>query len=161
MSEPAIQDRLNDNFCWGCGADNLEGLQLKSHWSNGVAIARWRPAPLYAAGPRDVLNGGIIATLLDCHGICTAIAATYDREGRMIGSQPDIWCVTARLDVAYLQPTPITADVELRASVVEHGNRSSKVECGLAALGVERARAIVHAVRVDPEWRHGGSERTA
>jgi acyl-coenzyme A thioesterase PaaI-like protein len=158
MTGPAIQDRLVDNFCWGCGADNPEGLQLKSHWLDGEAVALWLPAPRFAAGPRHVLNGGIIATLLDCHGICTAVAATYDREGREIGTPPDLWCVTARIEVEYLQPTPIDAAVELVARVIDHGNRSSLVECRLGSLGIDRARATVRAVRVEQEWRHGGTD---
>jgi len=28
----AIQDQMTGNHCWGCGADNPEGLQLKSFW---------------------------------------------------------------------------------------------------------------------------------
>ena len=78
---PAIQDQLHDNFCWGCGADNPDGLQLKSSWDGTVATATWTPDAVHAAGPRHLLNGGIIATVLDCHGVCTAIADAYEREG--------------------------------------------------------------------------------
>ena len=33
-----FQDLMHDNFCWGCGADNPDGLQLKSRWDAGA----WR-----------------------------------------------------------------------------------------------------------------------
>ena len=78
MHDVAIQDRLRDNFCWGCGADNPDGLHLKSYWDGRAAVATFVPADMFAAGPRHVLNGGIVATLLDCHGVCAAIAQAYD-----------------------------------------------------------------------------------
>ena len=71
----AFQDQIPDNFCFGCGADNPDGLHLKSEWEGDIAVARWTPWPSHAAGPKHILNGGIIATLLDCHGVCTAIDA--------------------------------------------------------------------------------------
>ena len=111
----AFQDRMHDNFCFGCGADNPDGLQLKSAWGADdpeVAVAQWTPGPVHAAGPRHILNGGIIATLLDCHGICTAVADAYRREGRDVGSDPDLWYATASMQVDYLRPTPIDEPVD-------------------------------------------------
>jgi acyl-coenzyme A thioesterase PaaI-like protein len=151
----AFQDRMRDNFCWGCGADNPDGLQLKSRWEGDVAVARWRPDAVFAAGPRTILNGGIIATLLDCHGVCTAIADAYRREGREIGAPPDLWYATARLDVTYARPTPLDAAVSLTGRVVEVDGRATTVECALEADGTPRANASVRAVRVPDEWRHG------
>ena len=73
----AFQDLMHDNFCWGCGADNPDGLQIKTVWDGDTSLTRWTPQPQFAAGPRHILNGGIIATLLDCHGVCTAIADRF------------------------------------------------------------------------------------
>jgi acyl-coenzyme A thioesterase PaaI-like protein len=157
VPEEAFQDKMVGNYCWGCGADNPAGLQLKSYWDGSVAVARWRPGPEYAAGPRHVLNGGIIATLLDCHGVCSAIAHTYRKENRTIGSEPDIWCATASMTVEYLRPTPIEALVLLRARVVTEERRVTTVECVLEAADKECARASVRAVRVPDEWRHGAT----
>src|SRR4051794_41774533 len=61
----AFQDRMHDNFCFGCGADNPDGLQLKSAWDTvdpEVAVAEWMPGPVHAAGPPHILNGGRPAT---------------------------------------------------------------------------------------------------
>lgn len=155
----SFQDQMHDNFCWGCGADNPDGLQLKSRWGEGeerdVAVAQWQSHPEYAAGPRHVLNGGIIATLLDCHGVCTAIADAYGREDRAIGSDPDLWYATAAMGVEYLRPVPIAAVVSLRGRVVAVEERFTTVECELEADGKVRARASVRAVRVPDSWRHG------
>ena len=111
MPAIAIQDQLVDNHCWGCGADNPEGLHLKSFWDGEVATAIFLPHARFAAGPVHVLNGGIIATLLDCHGVCTAIARAYDNEQRPIGSEPEIWHATTSMTVDFLRPTPIGEDV--------------------------------------------------
>lgn len=151
-----FQDLMHDNFCWGCGADNPDGLQLKSEWSAddpAVAVARFTPSPAHAAGPRHVLNGGIIGVLLDCHGICTAVADAYRREGRAVGSEPELWYATSALQIEFLRPTPIDALVELEGRVVAVDGRSTTVECALSAAGKPRARATVGAVRVPDSWR--------
>jgi acyl-coenzyme A thioesterase PaaI-like protein len=159
VHDVAIQDRLRDNFCWGCGADNPDGLHLKSYWDGSLAVATFVPAVMFAAGPRHVLNGGIIATLLDCHGVCTAMARAYDAEKRAIGSDPDIWLATTSIEVAYLRPTPLAQQLELTGRVLDAdpaaGQRETSVECVLSSAGKERARATVRSVRVPEEWRHG------
>ena len=146
---------MHDNFCWGCGADNPDGLQIKTVWEGDTSLTRWAPSPQFAAGPKHILNGGIIATLLDCHGVCTAIADRYRSQAREIGSDPEIWCATASMAVEYLRPTPIDAEVELRATVGDVDERFSTIEVVLAADGKDRARATVTAVLVPESWRHG------
>lgn len=160
MSGQAFQDMMVDNYCWGCGADNPVGLQLKSHWEGHVAVAQWQPTAEYAAGPRHILNGGIIATLLDCHGVCTAVATAYGNQHRAIGSEPEIWYATTAMTVEYLRPTPLDAAVYLKASVVELDDRMTTVQCTLTAANKERARATVRSTRVPETWRHGATRPT-
>jgi hypothetical protein len=155
MEPRAIQDQIRDNYCWGCGADNPTGLHLKSYWDGELAIAKWTPSEEFAAGPRHFLNGGIIATLLDCHGVCTAVADAYQREGREIGADPEIWLATTLLSVEYSRPTPIAEEVELVAHLTDFDDRSASVECVLRAGGKDRVDATVHARRVPAQWRHG------
>ena len=157
MADKAIQDEMVGNYCWGCGADNPVGLHLKSYWDGEVAVAQWTPGHEYAAGPRHFLNGGIIATLLDCHGICTAVASAYQREQRSIRTEPEIWFATASLSVDYLRPSPIDSLVQLSARVVSQDDRTITVDCVLRASEKERARASVGAVRVPDDWRHGST----
>ena len=154
----AFQDLMPFNHCWGCGADNPAGLRLKSRWSADdpeVAIATFRPSAEHMAGPRHVLNGGIIATILDCHGVCTSVADAYRHEGRAIGRGETIWFATVSLDVIYRAPAQIDTPVELHAEVVERGERKTLVECTLVAGGDVCARAAVTAVRVPPSWLQG------
>ena len=152
---PSIQAQIPDNFCFGCGADNPDGLHLQSHWHDGGATAVFAPWPAHAAGPRTILNGGIIATLLDCHGICTALADAYEREGRPIGSDPQLWFATSKLAVEYLRPAPLDAPVELAATISAVDGGTTTVACELHAAGKLRARATVTAVRVPDNWRDG------
>jgi acyl-coenzyme A thioesterase PaaI-like protein len=149
----AIQDLLPDNLCFGCGPHNEKGFRIKSYWRGGEAVCEYRPEPHQTAGPEHILNGGVIATLIDCHSICTALAHTYTAEGRAIGSEPTLWFATGRLDVRYLKPTPIDAPVELRARVTAATDRKISLSCTLASGGVITAEADVTAVRVPDEWR--------
>jgi len=153
MTERAFQDRFQSNLCWGCGAENHQGLRLKSFWSGEEAVSTFEPSPHHAAGPPHVLNGGIIATLIDCHSICTAIADAYRREGREIGTGELIWYVTATLEVTYVRPTPIDKPVTLKAHVREHHGKKAWVDCTVLSGGVECARGKVLAIRVSEEWR--------
>lgn len=148
----AFQDGMPFNHCWGCGADNPDGFQLKSYWEGEQAVATWRPRPQYMAGPEHVLNGGVISTLIDCHAICTAVADGYRREERPIGEGETIWYVTGTLEVTFLKPTPIDQPVHLSASVARQEGRKSWVEVTLSSQGEPCARGNVLAIRVPLEW---------
>jgi acyl-coenzyme A thioesterase PaaI-like protein len=154
LAARAIQDEMRvENWCYGCGPQNPEGLQIKSYWEGNQALCTYQPRTAFMAGPRHVLNGGIIATLIDCHSICTAIAAIYQAEQRPIGSDPPIWCVTGSLELQYLRPTPIDQPVVLRARVESSQGRRTTIACTLSSGEVERVHGRVVAVRVPPSWR--------
>ncbi len=148
----AIQDVIPHNHCFGCGPLNAHGLGIKSYADGDAAVCTFQPSPHHMAGPTHVLNGGIIATIIDCHCVLTAIADAYRAAGRELGSEPRIWCVTAALKVDYLAPTPIAASVELRARVREAVGRKRIVECTLRSGGQAKARAEVVAVEVPSTW---------
>lgn len=134
--------------CWGCGRNNPDGLQLKSFWDGDEAVAHFIPRN-YFTGHKGVLNGGIIATLIDCHCMGLAMAHAHRAEGRPIGSQPLITYVTASLKVDYLKPTPLTdKPVELRARVEKIDGRKTWMNCSLYAAGEETARGEVLGVRI-------------
>src|SRR3984957_11354032 len=158
MSTKPVQDQMIGNYCGGCGADNNAGLHLKSYWDGEIAVAEWIPSDEYAAVPQHFLNGGIIATLLDCHGVCTAIASAYQREPREIGTDPEIWYATTSMSVEYQRPVPIYSTVQLMARVAAHEDRTTTVTCVLSSEGKQRAQASVRSVRVPDHWRHGKND---
>jgi acyl-coenzyme A thioesterase PaaI-like protein len=129
------------------------GPKTRADWDGEEVVAVFTPQPWHSAGPERFLNGGVIATVIDCHCVCTATADCYRREGRAIGGEPNIWCVTASLKVDYLKPTPIDRAVTLRASIVEVSGKKIRLACGVFAGEQECARGEVLAIRVDPAWR--------
>ena len=151
----AIQDSIPHNHCWGCGTLNPRGLHVKSYPEGDGAVCRFQPAPEHMAGPTEVVNGGIIAAVIDCHSICTALADAYRAAGREVGSEPLLWSVTASLKIDYLAPTPISEPMELHARVRSVSGRKRVVECTVRSGGRECARAEVVAVEVPAEWRAG------
>jgi acyl-coenzyme A thioesterase PaaI-like protein len=151
----AFQDLMEHNFCFGCGAKNFNGLQIKSYWDGEESVCTFQPQRHHMAGPRHILNGGIIGVIIDCHCICTAIADAYKRDQREIGSTPMIWYATASMKVDYLRPTPINQPVQLRARVAEVADKKSTINCSLTSSDKECARAEVLAIRVPAEWFTG------
>ena len=152
IDEPAFQDAFSENHCWGCGTLNPHGLQIKSYWSGDEAICTWQPQPYHTSGPPHILNGGIIAVLMDCHCVCTAVAAAYRTEGRALTSEPRVFYATASLQVTYLRPVPIAESVVIRAQITSVAERKTLLTCSVSAGGEECARGEVVAVRVPPAW---------
>jgi acyl-coenzyme A thioesterase PaaI-like protein len=149
MQPPALQDHIRPfgQTCWGCGQANDHGLRIRSHWEGEEGVCRWTPEPHHVAGP-GFLNGGIIATILDCHMAITATAHAYREAGRELGADPALVYVTASLRVDYLKPTPIAGPVELRARVTAQSARKITVACRLLSGGQETARGEAVFVNV-------------
>lgn len=135
------------SHCFGCGPANAAGLQIQTHWDGEVGVCRHTPGPEYMAYP-GVVYGGLIACLMDCHGIGTAIAAAYQAEGRPPYSEPRINMVTGNLNVSYLAPTPLGGELVLRARPVEVGPKKVLVACELSAAGKVTAKGEILGVRV-------------
>jgi len=149
MSEKAFQDYYPDHWshCYGCGRLNEQGLQIKSYWDGAESVCVFQPRPYHIAIPGYVY-GGLIASLIDCHGTGTASAALYQAEDRPVGSEPAARFVTASLHVDYLKPTPLNEVLELRGQVEEVKGRKIVVNVSLAVKGEVTAKGQVVAVRV-------------
>ena len=148
MEERAFQDQGSVSHCHGCGADNPKGLQLKSFWDGDEAIATWKAEPHHCGGSKEIVNGGIIASLIDCHSLNLAIAQAYRAENRPIGSSPRIGFVTGNLNVSYLKPAPIAEPLHLRARIMRIEGRKAWVSCTLSAAGEVCATGEVLGIRV-------------
>jgi acyl-coenzyme A thioesterase PaaI-like protein len=153
MAEKAFQDFYAEvtSHCYGCGRLNPEGLQIKSFWEGEESVCRFQPRPYHTALPGYVY-GGLIASLIDCHGTGTAAAARYREEQRGMDTDPAVRFVTASLHVDYLAPTPIDAVLELRGRVKEIKGKKVVVAISLSARGAVCARGEVVAVQVPPDW---------
>jgi len=149
MNEKAFQDFYPDelNYCYGCGRLNEHGLKLKSYWDGEETTATFKPRPYHIAIPGYVY-GGLIASIIDCHGTGTAAAATYRAEGREMGTEPALRFVTASLHVEYLRPTPLGVSLEVRGKVKEIKGRKVVVNVTLSAEREICAKGEVVAVRM-------------
>ncbi|HEY1135035.1 MAG TPA: PaaI family thioesterase [Nocardioides sp.] len=115
--DTSLQDTyFPDLSCFGCGPANAKGLQLRSFADGERVTAAFTPWPEHDNG-LGFLNGGIIATVLDCH---SAAAVTHTAHERGWPSDPGVPLpyVTAGLDVRYRRPTPLTATLTLGAEVL-------------------------------------------
>jgi acyl-coenzyme A thioesterase PaaI-like protein len=149
MTERAFQDQGSVEHCYGCGADNGSGLRIKSRWDGDEAVATWQAQPHHCGGRKDIVNGGVIATLIDCHSLNLAIADAYRREQRPIGSAPRIGYVTGQLSISYRKATPINETLQLRARIAKIDGRKIWVTCTLSALGEVCAIGEVLGIRVE------------
>ncbi len=154
MSSPAFQDHYPDELshCYGCGRLNADGLQIKSIWEGDESVARFTPRSYHTAIPGYVY-GGLLASLIDCHGTGTATAAAYRAEGRELGSEPIPRYVTAALNVSYLRPTPLGGVLEIRGRVKEVKGRKVVVEAWIVAEGETCVRGEVVAVQMPETMR--------
>lgn len=149
MNASAFQDAYPDDLshCYGCGRLNEHGLQLKSYWDGEETVAVFTPRPYHVALPGFVY-GGLIASLVDCHGTASAAAAACRAEGRELGSEPPVRFVTAALHVDYLRPTPLGGPLEIRGWIEEIKGRKIVVAETVSAGGQLCARGRVVAVRL-------------
>ena len=147
MSEKAFQDTYPDDLshCYGCGRLNEHGLQLKSYWDGDESVAVIKPQPYHTAIPGFVY-GGLLASIIDCHGTGTASAAAYRAENREMGSLPPLRFVTASLHVDFMRPTPIEGPLEVRGKVKEIKPRKVVVAAEVTAGGQVCAKGEVVAV---------------
>ncbi len=149
MEHNGVQDYYPEelSYCYGCGRLNEHGHHVKSYWDGNESVARFTPEEYHIAVPGYVY-GGIIASIIDCHGTGTAALASYRSEGRDPGSQPPLRVVTASLQVDYLKPTPLGIELKLRGNVIEINTRKVISEIRVLADGVITARGRVVAVRM-------------
>jgi acyl-coenzyme A thioesterase PaaI-like protein len=128
-------------------------MQIKSYRDGDETVCTYTPRPEQSAGPLQYVYGGTIASIIDCHCIGTAIANYYRKEGREVGEGDEIWCVTGRLTVNYLAPTPIDRDVNLRAVIAECHEKKTVVTCRVYSGDTQTAEGEVIAIRVPNSWR--------
>ena len=144
----SLQERYGpDSVCFGCGPANPRGLHIRSFpdAESGAVVAHWMPEPHHHAF-QNVLNGGIIGTLLDCH--CNWTAAHHLMARRGADHPPTT--VTADYHIRLLKPTPTDSELTLRAHVVDSTDDRATVEGTLEADGTVTATCRATFVAVKP-----------
>jgi len=137
------------NQCFGCGAANPKGLGLESFPTaespDAEVVAQWSPEPHHAAF-ENILNGGIIGTLLDCHSTWTAVWHLMQRDG--LDRAPA--CVTGDFHVKLEAPTSTERPVTISARAVASEGRKVTVEAVLRSGDRITATCSGHFIAVKP-----------
>lgn len=125
----AIQDEYAEDYAWcyGCGRLNKEGLQLRTGWDGEKTVTMYMPRSEHTAIPGFVY-GGLIGSLVDCHGTGSAALALHRKNGHEPGDgvEPPRF-VTASLHVDFLKPTPQDAVLKAVGIVEEIHPKKWKV----------------------------------
>lgn len=152
-SAPAFQDSYPEEtkHCYGCGARNEHGYRLRSFREGADSVCRFTPEPFHTSLPGFVY-GGLIASLVDCHGTGSAAEAAYRAAGRPLGSEPPFRFVTASLRVDFRRPTPLGVELLLRARALEVRERKVRIAVTVEAGGLVTAEGEVLAVRLPEDW---------
>ncbi|MGB1435393.1 MAG: PaaI family thioesterase [Candidatus Thalassarchaeaceae archaeon] len=119
-----MQEKFAPNsICFGCGPANEKGLKIKSYRNNEGLEMEFETSEEHQAFP-GIINGGIIGTLLDCHGNWVAAIALMDEEG---GENPPC-TVTASYSINLRRPTPANSKLNIKGKVIEIKGKMVKVE---------------------------------
>ena len=144
--ELSLQERYGSHtICFGCGPANEEGLHIRSIPDGDEVVLEWQPEPHHQAF-ENVLNGGVIGTLFDCHSNWTA--AYHLMRARGADKPPTT--VTADFYVRLLKPTPTDRPVTIRARVVDSRDDQATVEAEMTAGGRVTATCRATFVAVGP-----------
>lgn len=143
-----FQKYMPGDVCFGCGHSNPDGLQIKSYWDGDDCVCVWQPEKKHQGWP-DITCGGIIATLIDCHCMASAMATAIRNENRPLGSEPEYRFATGTLLIKYLKPTPMASPLTLRAKVTHiKDERIYTLHCDLFAENQKTVEADVTAFLV-------------
>jgi acyl-coenzyme A thioesterase PaaI-like protein len=145
----SIQESLYPELtCFGCGHANPHGFHLRSYQEGDLTLAEFSPRPEHDNG-FGFLNGGIIATVLDCHGAAAVMWAVAQRGWTGTAGAP-VPFVTASFDVKFQRPTPLGPVVRLTAAPESIDPHRITVRSELAADGKVRAVMMATWVRFRP-----------
>ncbi len=135
--------------CFGCGPANDQGLRIRSFPAADTADAHvlcdFTPEKHHEAF-ENVLNGGIIGAVLDCHMNWTTIFHLMKKNG--LDHAP--CCVTADFKVTLKRPTPLGL-VHVDAHVVSSTDDRATIEALMTANGKITAIGTGTFVAVKPD----------
>ncbi|MCZ4695545.1 PaaI family thioesterase [Ancylomarina euxinus] len=148
-----IQDYYPDHFgqCYGCGRLNEQGYQLKTSWDGDETLSVFTPSEYHTAIPGSVY-GGLLASLIDCHGTGSAALALAKEKGIELKEYNAPRCVTGSLQVSYKKPTPIDSDLEIRGVIKEVKGKKVTVDIRLFSKGEVRVTGEVIAIQVPDDF---------
>ncbi|MEO9220619.1 MAG: PaaI family thioesterase, partial [Mycobacteriaceae bacterium] len=139
---PAAAKTAGPDQAWSLFRFNPQGIPLDVYFDGSTARATLRTDALME-GPPDHLHGGFSAHLMDC-----MLGVLLQALGKRV--------VTARLDVRYLQRTPLDATAALHARVVNVSGRKIVAAGWIEVEGqrtVEAKGLFIEITRAEGEAR--------
>lgn len=130
----------NDRFCFVCGKENAEGLQLTPEVDPVQKTACLKLSiPRKFQGWSGIAHGGILSTLFDEAAIYSCLEIS-----------PQL--VTAEISMRYLKPVPVEVPIEVRARLVKQERRQLHIEGEICVDGktCARGKAIVMILKEAP-----------
>ena len=131
MSQSVRREYAPSSICFGCGPANQHGLQIDSYRIENGLILHYTPEQHHQAFP-GMINGGIIGTLLDCHGNWTAAIALMDSNDL---SEPPC-TVTASYSVKLRRPTPLDTELVVKSQIESLEDDRAEISLTLEADGM-------------------------
>ena len=127
--EGGVQRQFAPNsICFGCGPANEKGLQIDSYRCEKGLELRFTPNEEHQAFP-GMINGGIIGSLMACHGNWAAAVALMDEN-----NLEEIPCtVTANYSISLRRQTPTGVELYVLAEIEELFADRAKVKMTLTA----------------------------
>ena len=117
-----------NSICFGCGPANEKGLQIDSYRTERGLELKFLPSDEHQAFP-GMVNGGIIGSLMDCHGNWAAAIALMDAAEL---KEPPC-TVTATYSISLRRPTPTGVELHIIAEIEELMEDRAKVRMELYA----------------------------
>lgn len=134
MQSTAIQDLYPVEYahCYGCGRCNRQGHGLKSFLRGDEVLATFVADAKYSGGVPGHAYGGLVASLLDCHGTASAAAFQWRSDKLSAESSAELpRFVTGSLKVDFLRPTPLEQPLSLCAQLLRIDGRKVWVKLAL------------------------------
>lgn len=150
----AIQDYYEDEFsvCFGCGRLNKEGHQLKTFLKGEETISTYLPKENQTA-ISGVVYGGLLASLIDCHGTGSASAFYAKENGIELKKYNAPRFVTGNLNVSYLKPTSLKEILVIKGKLKEIKGRKVVVSIELFCKDVLTVKGEVIALLLPENFK--------
>lgn len=152
----SLQERyFPDGHCFGCGPANERGLRIRSletaPTADAEVICDWTPEAHHEAFD-GVVNGGVLGTLMDCHGNW---AAAHHLMRRNELDRPPV-TVTGDFHVRLKRPTPSDRPLRVTARAVESEGRKVRVEEEITSGGEVTATCTATYLAVKEDHQAAG-----
>ena len=141
MEKSSEDGRFYDNdYCFACGSKNPLGLNLQFTLEGDGTCSTEFTASQHHQGFRDVLHGGLIATIAD--------DLMNNHLFRMYGAST----ATAELTSRFKKPAPLGVTLVFTSRRVEVKGRIHEMECHVRAKGEEAILAVCKGRFIEVEF---------